>query len=115
MMGVAELATAVKYGINLVGIIVNDGALTAIKGSQQKNHQGRVIDTDLVNPDFVELARSFGAYSRRVHTLGDFRGVLEESLAVQQPAIIEVSMKHSHSQLIEAITWLRSQPLRHSV
>jgi len=115
MMGVAELATAVKYGINLVGVVVNDGALTAIKGSQQKNHQGRVIDTDLVNPDFVKLARSFGAYSRRVHTLGDFRGVLEESLAIQQPAIIEVSMKDSHSQLIEAITWLRSQPLRHSV
>ena len=36
LMGAVEMATAMKYGINVVAIVVNDGALSAIKGSQQK-------------------------------------------------------------------------------
>ena len=112
LMGMAELATAVKYGINLVAVVINDQALTAIKGSQKKHHQGRVIDTDLVNPNFAEMARSFGAAGRRVYNLNDFKGVLEESLSDQQPVVIEVSMTDNQDQLMEAITWLRSRPLR---
>ncbi len=112
LMGMAELATAVKYGIHLVGVVVNDSALTAIKGSQQKNYHGRVIDTDLVNPNFAEMARSFGALGKRVGNLSDFKGVLEESLAAQRPVVIEVTMTDDQGQLMEAITWLRSHPLR---
>ena len=36
LMGAVEMATAMKYGINVVAVVVNDGALSAIKGSQQK-------------------------------------------------------------------------------
>ena len=51
LMGAVEMATAMKYGINVVAIVVNDGALSAIKGSQQKGCEGRTIDTDLLNPN----------------------------------------------------------------
>ncbi len=114
LMGMAELATAVKYGIPLVIVVVNDDALTAIKGSQQKNHQGRVIDTDLTNPDFAEMARTFGAEGRRVQDLSQFKGVLAESLTARHPVVIEVPMRDDQGQLTEAITWLRSHPLRGS-
>ena len=114
LMGMAELATAVKYGIPMVTVVVNDQALTAIKGSQLKHHQGRVIDTDLTNPDFAEMARSFGAAGERVRNLRHFKGVLEEALAAGRPTVIEVPMKDDDDQLTEAITWLRSHPLRRS-
>jgi len=112
LMGMAELATAVRYGIPLVAVVVNDQALTAIKGSQQKNYQGRVIGTDLTNPNFAEVARSFGAAGKRVRNLRQFKGVLEEALAARQPTVIEVPMRDDDDQLTEAITWLRSHPLR---
>ena len=112
LMGMAELATAVRYDIPLVAVVVNDQALTAIKGSQRKNHQGRVIGTDLTNPDFAEVARSFGAAGKRVRNLRQFKGVLKEALAARQPTVIEVPMRDDDDQLTEAITWLRSHPLR---
>lgn len=112
LMGVAELATAVKYEIPLVAVVVNDEALTAIKGSQRKQHQGRVIDTDLTNPNFAEMARSFGAEGMLVKNLGHFKHVLKEALAARQPTLIEVPMGDDDDQLTEAITWLRSRPLR---
>ena len=112
LMGMAELATAVRYDIPLVAVVVNDQALTAIKGAQQKYHQGRVIDTDLANPNFAEMARSFGAKGTRVKNLGQFRSVLEEALAAHQPTVIEVPMRDDDDRLTEAITWLRSRPLR---
>ncbi len=112
MMGAAELATAMMYGVNVVAIVVNDTALSAIKGSQQKGCNGRTIDTDLVNPDFVQFARSFGAYATRVDDLANFKGVLQDALAADRPAIIEIAMQDRQEELIGMIGWLHSEPLR---
>jgi acetolactate synthase-1/2/3 large subunit len=112
MMGVSELATAMMYGVNVVTIVVNDGALTAIKGSQQKGCDGRTIDTDLYNPDFIQFAKSFGAYATRVNDLVNFEGILKEALASNSPAVIEVPMQDKQDNLIDIIGWLQSEPLR---
>lgn len=111
MMGAFELATAMMYGINVVTIVVNDNALTAIKGSQQQGCSGRTIDTDLLNPDFVEFARSFGAYAVRVNNPDDFKNALEDSLEVNKPALIEVPMEDKQRELIGTIGWLQLEPV----
>ena len=112
LMGAVEMATAMKYGINVVAIVVNDGALSAIKGSQLKGCEGRTIDTDLLNPDFVEFAQSFGAYSKRVENLGDFKDTLRDALAAEKPALIEVMLQERQEEVINIISWLQSEPLR---
>ena len=112
LMGAVEMATAMKYGINVVAIVVNDGALSAIKGSQLKGCEGRTIDTDLVNPDFVEFAKSFGAYTKRVEDLGDFKEALRDALAAEKPALIEVMLQERQDDIINVIGWLMSEPLR---
>ncbi len=112
LMGAVEMATAMKYGINVVAIVVNDGALSAIKGSQLKSCEGRTIDTDLLNPDFVEFARSFGAYAERVENLRDFKATLGEALAAERPALIEVMLQGKQNELINAIDWLWTDSLR---
>lgn len=111
MMGAGELATAMMYGINVVAIVVNDNALTAIKGSQRQSCNGRTIDTDLLNPDFVEFASSFGAYAVRVNNLADFKSVLQDALAMNTPALIEVPMEDKQEELISTIGWMQPQPL----
>ena len=112
LMGAVEMATAVKYGINVVAIVVNDGALSAIKGSQLKGCEGRTIDTDLLNPDFVAFAQSFGAYAKRVENLGDFKETLRDALAAEKPALIEVMLQERQDDIINVIGWLMSEPLR---
>jgi len=112
MMGSPELATAMMYGINVVTIVVNDGALSAIKGSQQKGCNGRTIDTDLINPDFVRFAESFGAYAVRVNDLANFKSVPQDALAADRPAIIEVAMQDRQEEIMSKIVWLQSEPLR---
>ena len=112
LMGAVEMATAMKYGINVVAIVVNDGALSAIKGSQLKGCEGRTIDTDLLNPDFVEFAQSFGAYAKRVENLVDFKDTLREALAAEKPALIEVMLQERQDDIINIISWLQTEPLR---
>jgi len=112
MMGALEMATAMKYGINVVTVVVNDGALTSVKGSQQKDCDGRTVDTDLANPDFVQFAKSFGAYAVRVEDLSNFKSVLQDALAADRPALIEVPMQDRQQELIASIGWLQSEPLR---
>ena len=114
LMGAVEMATAMKYGINVVAIVVNDSALSAIKGSQIQGCEGRTIDTDLVNPDFVEFAQSFGAYAKRVEDLGDFKETLRDALAAEKPALIEVMLQERQDEIINTIGWLQSEPLRRS-
>jgi len=112
MMGSPELSTAVKYGLRVVTIIVNDRSLSGIKGAQQKNYAGRIIDAELHNPDFVEFAKSFGAYGRRVDDLSEFKSVFEEALSLDHPALIEVPMADRQQELIDGIEWLRPGLLR---
>ena len=112
MMGSFELATAMQYGIDVVTVVVVDGALTAIKAAQRKQCEGRTIDTELHNPDFVELARSFGAYAERVEDLARFEDALRQALASGRPAVLEVSLQGRQEELMEWVTWLREEPLR---
>jgi acetolactate synthase-1/2/3 large subunit len=85
----AELATAVKYGINLVTIIFNDQAFGSTKSDQQRNFQGRIVGNDLKNPDFPKLAEVFGAKGVRTSPEG-LEKTLAEALEANQPVIIEV-------------------------
>jgi acetolactate synthase-1/2/3 large subunit len=60
-----ELATAVEHNIRAVTIVFNDGGYGNVRRMQQDHYGGRVIASDLKNPDFVRFAESFGAAARR--------------------------------------------------
>jgi acetolactate synthase I/II/III large subunit len=85
-----ELATAVQYGINVLAIVINDRCLTGIAALQDAQYGGRREAVDLVNPDFVCFAESFGALGLRVTTPDQFRPALERALQADRPALIEI-------------------------
>ena len=85
-----ELATAVQYGINTVTVVFNDGAFGNVRRMQKELYDGRIIATDLVNPDFVALAESYGAAGLRVHSANSLRDALTESFEADVPVLIEV-------------------------
>jgi acetolactate synthase-1/2/3 large subunit len=60
-----ELATAVQHNIRTVTIVFNDGGYGNVRRTQQDLYGGRIIASDLRNPDFLRFAESFGAAARR--------------------------------------------------
>ncbi|MBA2933967.1 hypothetical protein HZF05_07625 [Sphingomonas sp. CGMCC 1.13654] len=87
-----ELVTAVQYGINLVTIVFNNGSYGNVLRDQATLYEGRLLGSELVNPDFLRFARACGVEAHRVHKPVALRPVLERALAANQPILIEVAV-----------------------
>jgi acetolactate synthase-1/2/3 large subunit len=85
-----ELATMVQERLPIVIIVANNRMLATIRMHQERRFPGRVIGTDLVNPDFAALARAFGMHAERVGRPGEFASALVRARAAGGPALIEV-------------------------
>jgi thiamine pyrophosphate-dependent acetolactate synthase large subunit-like protein len=86
----AEFTTAVKYGMSIVHIVLNNDELAKISREQRGALQP-VYQTSLVNPDFAEYARSCGGAGFRVDDPTELRATFEEALGVEEgPALVEV-------------------------
>ena len=83
LMNGQELATAAQYGVDLLVIVVDNGAYGTIRMHQEREFPGRVVATDLANPDFVALARAFGGWSARVETADAFAVALKEARSLK--------------------------------
>jgi acetolactate synthase-1/2/3 large subunit len=90
LYSVAELATQRQHGLNMISIVFNDGAFGNVKRTQEQVFGGRLIASDLVNPDFLALARSFGIDAERVVTPAELEAALRSALAARRGALIEV-------------------------
>ncbi len=91
MFGVQELATAVQHRLGVVFVLFDNNAYGNVKADQQRLY-GRTAGSDLINPDFVALARSFGADGHTVTDPAGLRPVLDAALAKDHPAVIHVPM-----------------------
>ena len=89
LYGVQELATAVKYGLNVVALVFNNDSYGASEWHQTHDHDGRYLGTKLLNPDFVRLAGSFGAIGLRAET-EDLGSAVQEALAAKKPVVLEI-------------------------
>jgi acetolactate synthase I/II/III large subunit len=90
VMSSPELATAVQYDLPIVVLLVNNGMYATIRMHQERQFPGRVIGTDLENPDFRSLARAYGAHGERVERTGDFEAAFERALASRKPSVLEL-------------------------
>jgi acetolactate synthase I/II/III large subunit len=90
MMTGQELATAMQAGAAPVILLFNNGMYGTIRMHQERRYPGRISATDLVNPDFVRLAESYGAFGRAVERTEDFLPALEEALSCGRAAVIEL-------------------------
>jgi acetolactate synthase I/II/III large subunit len=85
-----ELATAVQEELDVVILVVNNGMYGTIRMHQERHYPGRVIGTDLRNPDFVALARAYGAHGALVERSEEIGDALDEALACGRPALVEL-------------------------
>ena len=92
MMNGQELATAVQYALPVIFVIVNNSTYGTIRMHQERTYPGRVSGTDLVNPDFVALARAYGAHGELVEQTADFAPAFERCAKAGKPAVIEIRL-----------------------
>lgn len=92
MFNVQELATAVQYQLPLVTIIFNDSRFTNVQRQQKEWFGGRIICSDLHNPDFVKMAESFGAEGFGAHDPESMRTAIRQAFEEKGPSIIEVKV-----------------------
>jgi acetolactate synthase I/II/III large subunit len=88
LMSGQELATAVQYELPILVLVVDNGMYGTIRMHQERQFPGRVVGTDLVNPDFAAYAHAFGAHGETVERTADFAGALERALAAGRPAVL---------------------------
>ncbi len=87
-----ELATAVQCNANIIVLVGNNNMYGTIRMHQEKNYPGRVSGTDLVNPDFAELARAYGAFGAVVEKTEDFAPAFEAAQESGKPAVLEIRL-----------------------
>ena len=90
MMYPQELATAVQHNANVVILVVNNGIYGTIRMHQERRYPGRVMATDLVNPDMVALAHSFGAFAERVESTEGFAAAFQRAVDSKKPALLDL-------------------------
>ncbi len=94
MMNSQELETAVRLGLDLTVIILNDGAYGMIKWKQA----GMGFDNfglDYNNPDFVKYAESYGAIGYRPDSVQGFTDILEKTLNTRGVHLIDLAVDYS--------------------
>ncbi len=67
-----EFATAVQYGLPIIVMVVDNGMYGTIRMHQEREYPGRVVGTQLQNPDFAAYARAFGGFGATVERTADF-------------------------------------------
>ncbi|HEX2826226.1 MAG TPA: thiamine pyrophosphate-binding protein [Burkholderiales bacterium] len=85
-----ELNTAVRHGIPLVALVLNNSCHGAEKAQQKRNYQERFVGVDLVNPRFDKLAEVYGAKGYYVTKPSEIADAVTAALATKSPCVIEI-------------------------
>ncbi len=97
----AELSTLVQHKIPLVAIVFNDNAFGNVRRIQDEDYGGRILASELVNPNYQQLARSFGVADRKAETAAQLQIQVREAIKAHEPALIEVPVGIMKDQRVE--------------
>ncbi len=92
LMNGQEFAIAVQYKLPIVVIICDNGVYGTIRMHQEREYPGRVIATDLHNPDFAGYARVFGGFGVTVEKTEEFADAFRAAQASGLPAIVHLKI-----------------------
>jgi acetolactate synthase-1/2/3 large subunit len=108
LMNGQELATAARYRLKIVFIVVNNGMYGTIRMHQEREYPEHVYGTTLENPDFTVLARAYGMHAAHVTRTDQFEIAFERALAAETSALLELRLDPEAITPRTTITALRS-------
>ena len=84
-----EFTTAVKYGMNITHVLLNNEELGKIS-KEQRDGEWKVWQTGLSNPSFAEYAQLCGGLGIRVTEADELAAALTRALSTDGPALVEI-------------------------
>lgn len=89
-MTIQELGTILHYKVPLKIIVLNNSFLGMVRQWQDMFFSKRYASTEMVNPDFVAIAKAYSIPARSVSARSDLEQGLQEMLSTSGPYLLEV-------------------------
>ena len=86
-----EISTAVRYGLNVVAVVFNDGAYGNVARDLDMDFGG-TYETEFANPNFADLARSYGAAGFEADSPATLKQAIVEALSEDVPSVIDLKV-----------------------
>ena len=99
MMNSQEVETAVRLGLNLTVLILNDSGYGMVRW-KQINQGFDDFGLSFGNPDFVKYAESYGARGYRLESAEQFKDLVEQCLETDGVHIIDCPVDYSENDEI---------------
>jgi acetolactate synthase-1/2/3 large subunit len=106
-----DFATAVQYKLPVIVLVADNGIYGTIRMHQERDYPGRVIATELRNPDFVGYALAFGGYGVVVEKTADFPAAFAAARASGKPSIIHLKIDPEAITPSATLTGIREKSL----
>jgi acetolactate synthase-1/2/3 large subunit len=87
-----DFATAVQYKLPVIVVLADNGLYGTIRMHQERDYPGRVIATELHNPDFTAYAKAFGGFGVRVEKTEDFPAAFAAARDSGKPSIVHLKI-----------------------
>ena len=92
-MNMNEIATATRYNIPIIQIVINNHVLGMVRQWQTLFYGKRYSNTVLNDAvDFVKIAEGMGAKAYRVTTVEEFEAALKDAIEMNIPCVIDAQI-----------------------
>lgn len=99
MMNSQELETAIRLNIDLTILLLRDNGLGMIRWKQAGMHFPD-FGLEFGNPDFVEYAKSYGAFGHRISQAGELGPLLQSCLKTRGVHLIDIPIDYSENESV---------------
>jgi acetolactate synthase-1/2/3 large subunit len=106
-----DFMTAVQYGLPVIVVLADNGLYGTIRMHQERDYPGRVVATELKNPDFVAYAKAFGGFGVLVEKTADFPAAFAAAQKSGLPSIIHLKIDPEAISPGATITGIREKAL----
>jgi acetolactate synthase-1/2/3 large subunit len=106
-----DFATAVQYQLPVIVLVADNGIYGTIRMHQERDYPGRVIATNLRNPDFAAYALAFGGYGALVEKSADFPAAFAAARASGKPSILHLKIDPEAITPTATLTGIREKSL----
>jgi acetolactate synthase-1/2/3 large subunit len=106
-----DFATAVQYELPVIVLVADNGIYGTIRMHQERDYPGRVIATNLRNPDFAAYALAFGGYGALVEKSADFPAAFAAARASGKPSILHLKIDPEAITPTATLTGIREKSL----
>ena len=112
LMNGQEFATAFQYGLPIIVVVFDNATFGTIRMHQERDYPGRVSGTDLVNPDFAAMAKSFGGFGATVEKTEDFAAAFIAAEKSGLPSILHVKFDADGISPTATLSGIRAKALK---